>query len=252
MCISILPNTGKLWLCELVCQYQCSWLPNMLHHFRQKFCFWKQLSDLTVLCVEWDIKLYTYLFTYQHQMSSDLTGPMAIKRVRRNAESSDSDATGDDSVSGDGWGSSAGESVTDAKTARTTDVAVDYSIASSGHRSSEESTVTRSANAPRRHTGPRKPRTNEKVCSQLMSRISVCYFFLHSRCISPTLVAVWFKSPLNLRGLIWLLVWSKRGNIDTAALITIVQCNTLVAWCSRQLIGPADLVFVTLGPLRCD
>jgi len=46
--------------------------------------------------------------------------------------------------------------------------------------------------------------------------------------------------------------WSKRGNINTAALVTIVQCNTLVVLCSRQLIGPADWVFVTLGPLRCD
>jgi len=38
----------------------------------------------------------------------------------------------------------------------------------------------------------------------------------------------------------------------TAALVTIAQCNTLVARCSRQLIGPADWVFVTLGPLLCD
>jgi len=37
-----------------------------------------------------------------------------------------------------------------------------------------------------------------------------------------------------------------------AALVTIAQCNTLVARCSRQLIGPADWVLVTLGPLRCD
>jgi len=42
------------------------------------------------------------------------------------------------------------------------------------------------------------------------------------------------------------------GNINTAALVTIVQCNTLVAQCSRQLIGPADWGFVTLGPLHCD
>jgi len=36
------------------------------------------------------------------------------------------------------------------------------------------------------------------------------------------------QAPLNLRGLIWLLmmVWSKSGNINTAALVTIVQCNT--------------------------
>jgi len=34
--------------------------------------------------------------------------------------------------------------------------------------------------------------------------------------------------------------WSKRGNINTAALVTVVQCNILVARCSRQLIGPAD------------
>jgi len=45
---------------------------------------------------------------------------------------------------------------------------------------------------------------------------------------------------------------SKRGNINTAALVTMAQCNTLVARCSRQLIGPADWVFVTMGPLRCD
>jgi len=47
-------------------------------------------------------------------------------------------------------------------------------------------------------------------------------------------------------------VWSKRGNINTDAVVTIAQCNTLVARCSRQLIGLADWVFVTLGPLRCD
>jgi len=41
-------------------------------------------------------------------------------------------------------------------------------------------------------------------------------------------------------------------NINTAAVVTIAQCNTLVARCSRQLIGPADWVFVTLGLLRCD
>jgi len=61
-------------------------------------------------------------------------------------------------------------------------------------------------------------------------------------------------TPLNLRGLILLvmMVWSKRGNINTAAVVTIAQCNTLVARRSRQLIGPADWVFVTLGPLLCD
>jgi len=46
--------------------------------------------------------------------------------------------------------------------------------------------------------------------------------------------------------------WSKRRNIITAALVTIVLCNALVVRCSRQLIGPADWVFVTLGPLLCD
>ena len=80
---------------------------------------------------------------------------MAIKRERGTVESSDSDDddTGDDSVSGDAWASRAGNS----KTART-DVAVDYSVASSS-----QSTVSRSANTPRRHTGPRKPRVHEKV-----------------------------------------------------------------------------------------
>jgi len=64
-----------------------------------------------------------------------------------------------------------------------------------------------------------------------------------------TYILVGLPNLLNLRGLIWLLmmVCSKRGNIDTAALVTVVQCNTLVARCSRQLIGPADWVFVTLG-----
>jgi len=62
------------------------------------------------------------------------------------------------------------------------------------------------------------------------------------------------QAPLNLCSLTWLLmmVWSIRWNINTAAVVTIAQCNTLFAWCSRQLIGPADWVFVTLGPLRCD
>jgi len=43
--------------------------------------------------------------------------------------------------------------------------------------------------------------------------------------------------------------WS--GSRGTAALVTIVQCNSFVVLCSRQLIGPVDWVFVTLGPLRC-
>jgi len=40
-------------------------------------------------------------------------------------------------------------------------------------------------------------------------------------------------APLNFRGLIWLLMmdWSKRENVNKAALVTIVQCNTLVARC---------------------
>jgi len=33
-----------------------------------------------------------------------------------------------------------------------------------------------------------------------------------------------------------MMVWSKRGNINTADLVTIAQCNTIVARCSRQLI----------------
>jgi len=99
-------------------------------------------------------------------------------------------------------------------------------------------------------------------------------FFRHCLWVWPQITPVWVPglridplrlmagyhkrrlnhAPLNLRGLIWLLmmVWSKRGNINTAAVDTIAQCNTLVARCSRQLIGPADWVFVTLGPLRCD
>jgi len=61
--------------------------------------------------------------------------------------------------------------------------------------------------------------------------------------------------PLNLRAWPRLTIddgLELRRNINTAALVTIVQCNTFVVRCSRQLIGPADWVFVTLGPLRCD
>jgi len=39
-----------------------------------------------------------------------------------------------------------------------------------------------------------------------------------------------------------MMFWSKKGNISTAALVTAV------ARCSRQLVGPADSVFVTLDP----
>jgi len=45
-----------------------------------------------------------------------------------------------------------------------------------------------------------------------------------------------------------MMVWSKRGNINTADLVTIAQCNTLVTRCSRQLIGPADWAFVNWDP----
>jgi len=72
--------------------------------------------------------------------------------------------------------------------------------------------------------------------------------------IKPNVIMPGLTAPLELRSLIWLLmtVWSKRGNINTADLVTIVHCNTLVARCSRQLIGPADWVFVTLGSVHCD
>jgi len=39
------------------------------------------------------------------------------------------------------------------------------------------------------------------------------------------------------------------GTDMVAALVSIVQCNTLVARCSRQLIGPADWVFCHTGTL---
>jgi len=63
------------------------------------------------------------------------------------------------------------------------------------------------------------------------------------------------QAPLNLCAWPHLIIddgLEYRGNINTAAPVTIAQCNTLVARCSRQLIGPADWVFVTLGPLCCD
>jgi len=55
------------------------------------------------------------------------------------------------------------------------------------------------------------------------------------------------QAPLNLRGLIWLLMMVQ----SCSSYYSTVQRTTLVAWCSRLLIGPADCIFVTLGPLRC-
>jgi len=59
------------------------------------------------------------------------------------------------------------------------------------------------------------------------------------------------QAPINFRSFIRLLMmdWSERRNINIAALVTIVivRCNTLVARCSRQLIGPADLFFLSHG-----
>jgi len=72
--------------------------------------------------------------------------------------------------------------------------------------------------------------------------------------ILPQAVSVsHIERPVRLHpSTLLMLVLSKKQNIDTAALVTIAQCNTLVARCSRQLIGPAAWVFVTLAPLRCD
>ena len=85
-----------------------------------------------------------------------MTENMAIKRNHRNANNDDSD----DSSSGDDW-TSTNDSEISAKSSRT-DVAVDYSIASSSH-GSNQSMATKLPTTPRRHTGPRKPRVNEKV-----------------------------------------------------------------------------------------
>jgi len=60
--------------------------------------------------------------------------------------------------------------------------------------------------------------------------------------------------PLNLRSLIWLLmmVWSKRGNINRAALVTIAQCNTLVApWSVEWFWWDWSLSLWPTGFLQC-
>jgi len=51
-----------------------------------------------------------------------------------------------------------------------------------------------------------------------------------------TLLTFSSDRPLNLRSLILLVMdWSKRGNINTAALVTVAQCNTLAVRCSGQI-----------------
>jgi len=56
---------------------------------------------------------------------------------------------------------------------------------------------------------------------------------------------------LNLRA--WPHLITNDGlEINTATLVTMVQCNTSIARCTRELIGPSDWVFVTLGPLCCN
>jgi len=106
------------------------------------------------------------------------------------------------------------------------------------------------------HIGAQHNKCRTITCMLKFSSVPVIKWLTHS-CwsiicciISKSLSYIW---PLNLCGLIWLLmVWSKRQNINTAAVVTIVLYNTLVAWCSRQLTGPAVWVFVILGPLCCD
>jgi len=49
-----------------------------------------------------------------------------------------------------------------------------------------------------------------------------------------------------------MIVWSKRGNINRDALVTILLCNTLVvARCCRQLIGPVGWVLSNLQVMDC-
>jgi len=43
--------------------------------------------------------------------------------------------------------------------------------------------------------------------------------------------------PCILVGLL-MMDWSKRGNINTPALVTTARCNALVELCSKQLLGP--------------
>jgi len=90
-------------------------------------------------------------------------------------------------------------------------------------------------------------------CSTYIRGVTKCANFSTLLTLVRGVSSRWSSKTLNLHSLILLLmmVWS-RENINTSALVTIVQCNTLVARCSRQLTGPADWVFVTLGPLRCD
>jgi len=64
----------------------------------------------------------------------------------------------------------------------------------------------------------------------------------HFDCTESYMVSRPAKTPQPPRPhliILLVIVWSKRGNIHKAALVTIAQCNTLVARCSRQLIGPA-------------
>jgi hypothetical protein len=112
------------------------------------------------------LELNQQLVPHSESSSEKSKAAMAIKREHDNNNESDDDDdddtfTGDDSISGDDWASVGGGG----KMARF-DVAVDYSLSSSNHSSSELSAGTstgKKSATPRRHTGPRKPRTHEKL-----------------------------------------------------------------------------------------
>jgi len=74
----------------------------------------------------------------------------------------------------------------------------------------------------------------------VQSVFHISYLLLKLCMLMEFNVIVWCSMTPQLISRSLLVWWSKRGNINTAALVTIAQCNTLVARCSRQLIGPAD------------
>jgi len=88
---------------------------------------------------------------------------MAIKREHNNNNSSSGNYSDSSTFTGDNDDDDDFSSDSFSSKLARTDVAVDYSLSSSGVGSSLSTLSATKSNGPRRHTGPRKPKAHVKV-----------------------------------------------------------------------------------------